>query len=69
MEEFIGKIWHRYITQAADKRFPEARVELDQVRHAAAIFFRALGGEGGLRVERALESDNASRRSLLQRVA
>ena len=69
MEEFIGKIWHRYITQAADKRFPEARVELDQVRHAASIFFRALGGEGGLRVERALESDNASRRSLLQRVA
>lgn len=69
MEEFIGKIWHRYITHAADTQFPDAAVELDDVRHTAAIFFRALGGEGGLRIERALESDDASRRSLLQRIA
>ncbi len=69
MEEFIGKIWHRYITNAADQQFPEAAIELDEIRHTAAIFFRALGGEGGLRIERALETDTASRRSLLQRIA
>lgn len=69
MEEFIGKIWHRYIMNAAEMQFPEAAVELDEIRHTAAIFFRALGGEGGLRIERALESDDASRRSILQRIA
>ncbi len=69
MEEFIGKIWHRYITQAADLQFPVAAVELDDVRHTTAIFFRALGGEGGLRIERALETDDASRRNILQRIA
>jgi nitric oxide reductase NorD protein len=69
MEEFIGKIWHRYITDAADKQFPDATIELDEVRHTMAIFFRALGGEGGLRIERALETDDASRRSILQRIA
>ena len=69
MEEYIGKIWHRYITRAASKKFPEAAVELDDVRHATGIFFRALGGEGGLRIERALETDNAARRSLVQRIA
>jgi len=69
MEEYIGKIWHRYITRAASKQFPEAMVELEDVRHTIGIFFRALGGEGGLRIERALESDNAARKSLLQRIA
>jgi nitric oxide reductase NorD protein len=69
MEEFIGKIWHRYITDAADKQFPDASIELDEVRHTMAIFFRALGGEGGQRIERALETDDASRRNILQRIA
>ncbi len=69
MEEYIGKIWHRYITRAASKQFPEAAVELDEVRHTIGIFFRALGGEGGLRIERALETDNAARRNILQRIA
>ncbi len=69
MEEFIGKIWHRYITNAADQQFPEAAVGLDEMRHTAAIFFRALGGEGGLRIERALETDDASKRNILQRIA
>ncbi len=69
MEEFIGKIWHRYITDAADKQFPDAAIQLDEVRHTMGIFFRALGGEGGLRIERALETDDASRRSILQRIA
>ena len=69
MEEYIGKIWHRYITRASNKQFPDARVELDEVRHTIGIFFRALGGEGGLRIERALETDNAARRNLLQRIA
>jgi len=69
MEEYIGKLWHRYISRAASKQYPQAAVELDDIRHTIGIFFRALGGEGGLRIERALEMDNAARRNILQRIA
>ena len=69
LEELVGSTWHRFITQRAQKDFPEAIVHLDEVRHTAGIFFRALGGEGGLRVENATDSEVHARRSLLQRVA
>ena len=69
MEEFVGKIWDRFITNSANTHYPEAAVHLDEVRRTAGIFFRALGGEGGLRVENATDSDVHARRSLLQRIA
>lgn len=69
MEEFVGKIWHRHISQSADMEFPEAAVQLSDIRQSTAIFFRALGGEGGLRLETSLETDNHARRNLLQRIA
>ncbi|MEA3301933.1 MAG: nitric oxide reductase, partial [Pseudomonadota bacterium] len=69
MEEFVGKIWHRYITDKATTEYPEARVELDEIRHTAAIMFRSLGGEGGLRIDNAAELDHGARRSILQRIA
>ena len=69
MEEFIGKIWDKFITDSARRHYPEAAVHLDEVRHTAGIFFRALGGEGGLRVEDSTESNVHARRSLIQRIA
>lgn len=69
MEEFVGKIWHRYITGRAIKEYPEARVVLDEIRNTAAIMFRSLGGEGGLRIDDASELDHGARRSILQRIA
>ena len=57
MEEFVGKIWHRFITNRANRSYPDAIVYLDEVRRTAGIFFRAMGGEGGLRVENATESE------------
>ena len=69
MEEFVGKIWDRFITTRAETHFPDAIVHLDEVRRTAGIFFRALGGEGGLRIENATDSDIHARRSLLQRIA
>ena len=69
LEEIVGSTWHRFITQRAQKDFPEAIVHLAEVRHTAGIFFRALGGEGGLRVENATDSEVHARRSLLQRIA
>ena len=69
LEEIVGSTWHRFITKRADKSYPEATVYLDDIRHTAGIFFRALGGEGGLQVRNATETDLNARRSILQRVA
>ena len=69
MEEFVGKIWDRFITNSANQHYPDAIVYLDEVRRTAGIFFRALGGEGGLRIENATDSELHARRSLLQRIA
>ena len=69
MEEFVGKIWDRFITDRAIRHYPDAIVHLDEVRRTAGIFFRALGGEGGLHVENATDSDVHARRSILQRIA
>ena len=69
MEEFVGKIWDRFITNSANTHYPEAVVHLDEVRRTAGIFFRALGGEGGLSIKSATDSESYARRSLLQRIA
>ena len=69
MEEFVGKIWHQYITGHANRQYPQASVTLEDVRKPMAIFFRALGGAGGLQIESALETDNLARRNWLQKIA
>lgn len=69
MEEFVGKIWDRFITNSASTHYPEAIVHLDEIRRTTGIFFRALGGEAGLRIENATDSDIHARRSILQRIA
>lgn len=69
LEELVGSTWHRFITKRADNHYPEAIVHLDEIRYTAGVFFRALGGEGGLRVENATDSDVHAKRSLLQRIA
>ena len=69
MEEFVGKVWHRLITRAASNAHQEAAVDLDDVRTAVGVMFRALGGDGGLQVEAANATEHGARRSFLQRVA
>lgn len=55
--------------QTCRQNYTDAIVYLDDVRHTTGVFFRALGGEGGLRVENATDSDVHARRSILQRIA
>lgn len=69
MEEYVGLLWHRFITRKAQKHYPEAMVHLDEMRKTAGIFFRALGGEDGLHIESATDSEVHARRSVLQRIA
>ncbi len=69
MEEQVGQLWDRLITRAATRRYPAAAVTLQQVSRTVGILFRALGGDGGLRVEAATASAHGARRSWLQRIA
>mgnify|MGYP000037546476 FL=1 len=69
LEELVGSTWHRFITNKAITHYPESIVYLDDIRLTAGIFFRALGGEGGLHVESATDSDVYAKRTILQRIA
>ncbi len=69
MEEWVGQIWHKIITRAADDHYPEAVVTLDEVAKPVGILFRALGGDGGLRVTATDATAHQARRSWLQRIA
>lgn len=69
LEEYVGETWHRFITKRANKTYPDEIVHLNEVIHTAGIFFRALGGEGGLRVEQSTDSQVNARRTILERIA
>lgn len=69
MEEFIGGLWHRFITRAASRSHPQAAVRLADMERSAGILFRALGGDAGLRVAPAAELEHGARRSWLARLA
>lgn len=69
MEEYIGGLWHRLITQAASRDHPQAAVSLDEIERSAGLLFRAFGGDPGLRVAATADSRHGGRRRLLQRLA
>ncbi len=69
MEEQVGTFWHRWITHAANHRNTAAAVSLDQYSKQLGIIFRALGGDGGLKIEASYATNHFGHRSLLQRIA
>ncbi|MGE0012981.1 MAG: nitric oxide reductase activation protein NorD [Azoarcus sp.] len=69
MEEAVGKLWHRLVTRAAGGSFPEAAVTLKETGRSVGILFRALGGDGGLRVAASAKAAHGARRSWLARLA
>ena len=69
MEEYVGQLWDRLVNTAARSDHPDAAVQLAEVQQSAAMLFRALGGEPGLRVEAATETAHGARRNLLKRMA
>lgn len=69
MEEYVGELWHRFITNVAEKRHEQAKVELDSITKSAAIYFRALGGDPGLSISAAPATRHGARRRLLQKIA
>ena len=69
MEEQVGAYWHRLITRSASRRYPEAAVSLEEIKKTIGVVFRALGGDGGLKVEASYATDHFGERTLLQRIA
>jgi nitric oxide reductase NorD protein len=69
MEEHVGQLWHRLITRIARSDHPQARVTLESVHRPVGVMFRALGGDGGLRIQSATTTDYAARRGWLARIA
>ena len=69
MEEYVGALWHKFITDAAEKRYPKEAVTLEQIGKTAGILFRSWGGDSGLAVKSATATSHGAKRSLLQRIA
>ncbi|MCX8016875.1 MAG: nitric oxide reductase [Rhodocyclaceae bacterium] len=69
MEEWIGGIWDRWITQAARRDYPAAAVDLKDSEKTLGGVFRALGGDPGLRIAAAADAAHGARRRLLVRIA
>ncbi len=69
MEEYVGGLWHRFITGKATRRHPEAAVRLEDMERLAGTLFRALGGDAGLRVAAAADVEHGARRRWLSRIA
>lgn len=69
MEEWVGGLWHRFISGAANREFPGAAVDLRHMEKKLGMVFRAFGGDPGLRVQAATAERHEARRSLLQRMA
>ena len=54
-EETVGQAWHRLVGGSASyKHHADAAVTLDEVRPGLGVMFRALGGNGGVRLAGAL---------------
>lgn len=69
MEEFVGKIWHRWVTHSAGGRYPEMAVTLKEIEKTIGILFRAFGGDPGLKVAAATTETHGAHRRLIQRIA
>ncbi|WHS57877.1 nitric oxide reductase activation protein NorD [Pseudomonas sp. G2-4] len=69
LEEWVGSVWHRFITRRASVDFPEARVELIARQRSLQVLFHATGGSRQLGVEAVSDRELLLRRNLLQQIA
>lgn len=69
MEEQVGHLWDKLITRLSDRAFKEAAVDLSQISKPLGIFFRALGGDNGLRIVESTATLHFAKRNWKHRVA
>ncbi|MBF0132966.1 MAG: nitric oxide reductase [Magnetococcales bacterium] len=68
MEEYIGTLWDRWITQKSHGRYPEATVWLGDVEKAAGLLFRAFGGDPALSLTGVPDAAHGAKRNWLARL-
>ncbi|TRO41576.1 VWA domain-containing protein [Pseudomonas sp. ALS1131] len=69
VEEWVGSVWHRFITRRSDPDFTHAQVQLSDQQRALALLFHAIGGASAVQIQAAQPRELLLRRSLLQQVA
>lgn len=69
MEEHVGQLWNRLITSVSDRSYKQATVTLSDISKPLGIFFRALGGDGGLRIVESMATQHYAKRNWKHRVA
>ncbi len=69
MEEWVGSIWHKYITRKANPEYEDARVSFAEVSKSVALVYRALGGDAIKRVEAASGREYLTRKNFLQKIS
>lgn len=51
LEETVGRYWHRWIGDAGSyPHYPQAAVPLEELRARLGVFYRGLGGAGGVQI-------------------
>lgn len=69
MEEAVGKIWDRWLTQQVSTDFPDCEVMLDDIQTQLMIFYRSLGGDKSKSIEPCEQRKVKIRRSTMQKIA
>jgi len=69
MEEWVGGLWHKYITRKANHEFDDVRVHFSDIHKSVAMVFRALGGDAVKRIEAATGREYLTRKSFLQKIS
>lgn len=69
MEEWVGQWWHRIVTRLADRQYPGAAVQLEDMKAQLSVIFRAMGGLPQWRLASAAERRHGGSRTLMQKIA
>jgi nitric oxide reductase NorD protein len=68
-EEFVGAHWHRLVGGVSTyRRHPEAAVSLASMRTRLGVLYRALGGDGAIRIAESAPVASRHRLSLIERI-
>jgi nitric oxide reductase NorD protein len=69
MEEIVGKAWHKLISRWTYQGFPDEGIYLSEIEGSLAIFFRAMGGDGALRIAEVNAMQHGARQNIMQKIA
>ena len=69
MEEQVGELWHKILYKVTDQTYPEAKVELNNIKGRLLIYLRALNKDNGLSIELADKRKHANKRNWIQKMA